>query len=642
MAVTGTPPAHVVLVELPFRSPFSPSLGLARLHAALRSHNVPAMTAFTNERFACAIGVREYRWIAEFLPHEVLLGDFAFAHIVNGGERSTPDLTDSQRAFLAEHGVPFRALERLEDIRRRATVFIAELADEFVRSDPSIVGISTSYQLTPALALARAVKDRNSHIALVLGGAQCTGTMGWAIHKYFECVDYVCSGEGEVLLPKLAKCIRDGHLRDLASIPGLIYREKGESILAGAPEPVTDLDELPSPVFQDWFRCLRDSAMAVDTADLSLPFETSRGCWWAKKSQCLFCGLNAQNESYRRRQAATVYADLQRIAEYGINRAIAVDTILDPGRFLDLFPMLAERPLPLHIAVETRSNLSREQVRLMREAGVVQIQPGIESLSAPILRLMRKGVTPLENLRLLKWTAEHGIACSWNLLYGFPNEPPEEYARMAQLIPAVIHLQPPTFGCRRVRVVRFSPLYERHKDHGISRLWPAEAYSLVLGLHEAAIEDIALYFDWKTGDHRDPSYVVPLRAAVDHWRKSIGSKSLTIIHRNRRRVDIVDRRSALRSRHVQLEGQRMAAYLACEGGASISEVAAQLGESVRCTSGILDEFLREEWILKLGDEYLGVAVNATDIVPADVPESLLPAAAHALYCARMQKLTSFK
>ena len=36
---------------------------------------------------------------------------------------------------------------------------------------------------------------------------------------------------------------------------------------------------------------------------------------------------------------------------------------------------------------------------------------------------MRKGVTALQNLRLLKWCAEIGITPAWNLLYGFPGEP---------------------------------------------------------------------------------------------------------------------------------------------------------------------------------------------------------------------------
>ena len=64
------------------------------------------------------------------------------------------------------------------------------------------------------------------------------------------------------------------------------------------------------------------------------------------------------------------------------------------------------------------------------------LQPGIESLSTPILLLMRKGVTAFQNVRLLKWCAEYGIHVFWNVIYGFWGELPEEYARLARLTPS--------------------------------------------------------------------------------------------------------------------------------------------------------------------------------------------------------------
>ena len=54
---------------------------------------------------------------------------------------------------------------------------------------------------------------------------------------------------------------------------------------------------------------------------------------------------------------------------------------------------------------EVKSNLRKEDVRQLREAGVVAIQPGIESLSDEVLRIMRKGVSALQNIQLLKGCA---------------------------------------------------------------------------------------------------------------------------------------------------------------------------------------------------------------------------------------------
>ena len=56
---------------------------------------------------------------------------------------------------------------------------------------------------------------------------------------------------------------------------------------------------------------------------------------------------------------------------------------------------------------------------------------------------MRKGVSGLQNIQLLKWCKELGVKPKWNLLFGFPGEPADEYARMAELAPLLSHLPPP-------------------------------------------------------------------------------------------------------------------------------------------------------------------------------------------------------
>ena len=86
---------------------------------------------------------------------------------------------------------------------------------------------------------------------------------------------------------------------------------------------------------------------------------------------------------------------------------------------------------------------------LLARAGVRSIQPGIESFSDSVLRLMRKGVTGLQNVQLLKWCRELGLRPYWNLLWGFPGEDPQEYARMAE---------------------RLVVIAEKLKDRGLARL----------------------------------------------------------------------------------------------------------------------------------------------------------------------------
>ena len=66
---------------------------------------------------------------------------------------------------------------------------------------------------------------------------------------------------------------------------------------------------------------------------------------------------------------------------------------------------------------------------MLHLAGVHRIQPGIESLSNNVLKLMRKGTTGIRNIQLLKWCKQYKIAVDWNILYGFPGKPERIIAR---------------------------------------------------------------------------------------------------------------------------------------------------------------------------------------------------------------------
>src|SRR5262249_3404469 len=135
---------------------------------------------------------------------------------------------------------------------------------------------------------------------------------------------------------------------------------------------------------------------------LTLQVETSRGCWWGEKHHCLFCGLNSEYMQFRAKSKDRALAEiLQLVHHYGINQVAAVDNIIDMHYFRELLPEIKSRRLGLRLFYETKANLTKDQVRLLSEAGVTMIQPGIESFHSKVLHLMRKGVSPLQCAQLL-------------------------------------------------------------------------------------------------------------------------------------------------------------------------------------------------------------------------------------------------
>ena len=220
-----------------------------------------------------------------------------------------------------------------------------------------------------------------------------------------------------------------------------------EQVTVTAPTPPADqLDDLPAPDYDEYFQRAEDLGVLPRTGlrNVWLPIETGRGCWWGAKHHCTFCGLNGATMRFRSKSAERVLNELaEQARRYRSFHFEAVDNIVDMAYFTKLFPVLADRETGYEIFYEVKANLSREQLRLMAQAGVTHIQPGIESLSSNVLRLMRKGVRASQNVNLLRWAHYYGINVDWNLLWGFPGETEQDYADQAAVIPHLRHLPPP-------------------------------------------------------------------------------------------------------------------------------------------------------------------------------------------------------
>ena len=97
-----------------------------------------------------------------------------------------------------------------------------------------------------------------------------------------------------------------------------------------------------------------------------------------------------------------------------------VDNIMPHEYFRTMLPTLAQADLSAHIFYEQKANLNLRQVKSLRDAGVAIIQPGIEALSSPLLRLMRKGVTAEQNIRLLRYCSRPRLPSTGTFSKGFP------------------------------------------------------------------------------------------------------------------------------------------------------------------------------------------------------------------------------
>jgi ribosomal peptide maturation radical SAM protein 1 len=498
----------IILCVAPVLSVLRPALGPSVLKATLADQPVDTQVRYLNIAFAERIGIDLNEWLAEDVPTHLLVGDWLFAHLV-----ATPDSssvarhTDELRRYVDT--ARWRELQR---IRSEAVHFVDACAIEILDTAPMLVGFSTVFQQTGAsLAIAAAIKRRSPDTLICFGGANCHGTMGTALLSAFGQIDSVFTGYADEAFPAYVQALRSG---DGAPLHGVVSRTHSAP---ATPAPQPRMDALPTPDHSDYFARLAASTFHAQVHP-AIPFESSRGCWWGQKHHCTFCGLNSDSMAFNAKSAARVLEETRALAQrHGIERFCAADNIMALDHIDGVFGALAADPTGWKFFYEIKANLSEPQLRKLALGGVTWVQPGIESLDDSVLRIMRKGVTALANVRLLRNCAEIGVGAVWNILYGFPDEAPEAYARMTAVLPLLEHLRPPT-SCSRIRIDRFSPNFEQSAAMGFTDVQPVVAYAALYGLDAPLRHQLAYFFDGNPKQGDDFRYVDALRAAVQRWR----------------------------------------------------------------------------------------------------------------------------
>lgn len=510
----------IALVNMPFGSIYRPSLGLGLLKAALERDGHEVRIFNFNLDFAEMTALTTYNWVASMASS--LIGEWVFANVLN-------DRTGGEAQFFddyAPHAL-VRDRENLIELRNMAGPFIDRCLSAVDWGAYDLVGFTSVFEQTaPSLALAKRIKARHPGVLIALGGANTEGAMGLALLNAYSFLDIVCSGEGDIAFPSFVRSLDEG---EPTAISGIL--RQGADTMASHTAMVRKMDDLPRPDFTEFFEHFtRMSYGAQEISKTNIPFESSRGCWWGAKSHCKFCGLNGGGMAFRSKRAETLLDEMLALKQsYGGYTAkfYAVDNIIDYKYFRSLLPLLSYRSMDLDIFYETKANLGREQIRTFRDANIRKIQPGIESLSSSILKLIGKGVSAMQNLQLLRYCKEYGVTPMWNIIYGFPGEDEAEYDRLARLLPALSHLDPPG-GFFKMRLDRFSPYFDRSEEEGIVNVRPFPQYGLVHpSLSAEQQHDIAYYFDFDYADGRDPStYLGAFSEALHSWMGKRGDAYL--------------------------------------------------------------------------------------------------------------------
>lgn len=631
------PGSKILLLSMPFGALNRQALGISLLKAALLERKVLCDLRYFTFDFAEFIGLEDYQWINYDLPYTAFAGDWIFTQALYGA-RAQHDAAYIREVLLDTWQLESSAVRRLEGVRAAVEGFLDYCLDIVPWHEYQMVGFTSTFEQNIAsLALAKRLKAKYPHLLIVFGGANWEATMGLALHQQFEFVDYVCSGEAEESFPALVNIVLEDQLGLLGLIPGIVYRQEQQSISTGFPNMIKNMDSLPIPDYSDFFAQLEHSRASTPITP-SLLFETSRGCWWGAKSHCTFCGLNGGSLSFRSKSPSRALSELEQLSQtWGIETLEAVDNILDMHYFETWLPQLAARVERLQLFFEIKANLSREQVTLMAEAGIYRVQPGIESLSDKILKLMHKGTTALRNVQLLKWCFERGIGVDWNILYGFPGETQADYDLMLEMLHAIRFLQPPA-ACGAIRLDRFSPYFDNSLEYGFENVRPMKPYKYLYPFAPEILSKIAYYFDYdyakkaKHG-HAQNEYARGVIAFVEQWKRQPETGKLFGIA-NQDHLKLLDTRQSATCPSLELRGADQTIYEYCDSMHNLNAIMKRLEEEYpdqqfepSSVKGFLESLVQHQLMISDGTNYLSLALNAAPTTLKETRATVQPKAA---------------
>lgn len=632
----------ICLVSMPYAAIQRPSIALSLLKQILEDSGLKTLVLYPNLWFAEMVGLGPYHLCASQLSTNLLAGEWTFSAV------AFPEMLRNDYEYLRcvsklhrrvegykQVGGDQKLIADLQLLRGAASQFIDQAAYQVIKTGARIVACSSTFeQHVPSLALLRRIKKLAPEIITMIGGANCETTMGEATHRNFSWVDYVMSGEGDgIIAPLCRDALHWGPDIPPQRLPAGVMAPCHRQGNSAAPLSLTraifnDLNATPIPDFEDYFKAIEPLALA-DAIVPGLLLETSRGCWWGAVHHCTFCGLNGSSMGYRSKTPDRVLSEIQELERrHGVSNFEVVDNILDMAYLRSVLPRLRDGESERHFFYEVKANLTRQQMQLLRQAGIIWIQPGIESLHTGVLKIMDKGTKGWQNIQLLKWAREFGIRVSWSILWGFPCEEEAWYRQMASWVPLLEHLQPPASPLIRLRYDRYSVYHTQAESLGL-KLWPISAMRFVYPLPVEELADLAYFFIEDNGPdvfgivgeyvnplHDRPDVVVLTKAALA-WKRAFGRSLQPILSMNDHNgvLNIIDTRQCALQQRLRLTGLHRAVILACDAAPlanRLAEVLArdyQLHPTANQLSGVLDELKQRGLLLFMDKRLISLAVQ---------------------------------
>jgi len=280
-----------------------------------------------------------------------------------------------------------------------------------------MVGLSVIggyYQYRKLLRISEAINACRDRPFYVLGGHGPAPEPEFFLRK--TRADAIVIGEGELTVLELLEAI--GSPAQLAKVKGIAWRN-GEQVTVNERRPlIADIDAIPFPAYElfpmEYYRLMREAR--VESADLTMTMLSGRGCTF----ECNFC--YRLDEGFRARSSECILDEIRLLQrDYGITYITFFDELLMSSmkRTVELCEAILDSGLKFKWWCNGRLNYAKPKVlELMKRAGCVFINYGIEAMDDQILKNMNKALTTDIVIRGVEATLAAGISPGLNIIFG--------------------------------------------------------------------------------------------------------------------------------------------------------------------------------------------------------------------------------
>ncbi len=279
------------------------------------------------------------------------------------------------------------------------------------------VGVSVIagyYQYRKLLKISEAINRSKQRPFYVIGGHGPSPEPEYFLKK--TDVNCIVIGEGENTVLELLDAVLNR--KPLSAVKGIAYQEGAKIRINERRSLIQDVDSIPMPAYElfpvDYYKLLR--MPHVSNSDFVMPVLSGRGCTFT----CNFC--YRMDQGFRPRSDESIVEEIQFLQrKYGVTYIAFSDELLMSSvpRTMSLCESFLKHNLKIKWDCNGRLNYAKpELLRIMKRAGCVFINYGIEAMDDQVLKNMKKALTVAQITAGIEATLAEGISPGFNIIFG--------------------------------------------------------------------------------------------------------------------------------------------------------------------------------------------------------------------------------